>query len=377
MKRWIIAILVLLVLGGGWYGVHRLRAKAAASKEKETPTSAAEIRTIRETVSIVGEIASALSIEVKSEVSAQITQVLVGNGTTATNGQVLLTLNRQELESQHNELEAAILSASLRMTKAKNDTDRLQPLFKQGLVTDKSYNDSVIDFAIAENDLKLQRAKLQTLNQQLAKTTIYAPCNGMVIQCDVKPGQVIIGASSVSQGTVLMKIVQLDRLIVKASVNEVDALKLSKGMKVAITFDSIPGLTVDGVLTSISPSAQSSDGKDATTKESLKLFPLEISCNQTDPRIKLGISANVKIPISEVKDVISISIASVFSDSTNKVAFVKASDKFVKRSVEIGLSDALYVEVKKGVAKGDVVATAYPPEFQPAKDKKKKSDDDW
>jgi HlyD family secretion protein len=377
MKRWIIIVLILIVVGGAGYGVHRLRAKAAASNKKETPTSTAEIRTIRETVNIVGEIASALSIEVKSEVSAQVTQVFVGNGTSVTNGQILLALDRSELESQRSELEASIQSASLRMEKAKKDYERFISLSKSGLVTDKDYSDSQIDFAIAENDHKLQRARLKTLDQQLAKTTLYAPCDGMVIQCDAKPGQVIIGASSVSQGTVLMKIVQLDRLIVKGTVNEVDALKLTNGMNVTVTFDSIPKLTLDGVLTSVSPSAQSNDGKDATTKESLKLFPIEISCSQADPRIKLGISANVKIPIAEVKDVVAVSIAGVFSDSTNKVAFVKAGEKFEKRPVEIGMSDALYVEVKKGVAKGDVVATAYPPEFQPAKEKKKKSDDDW
>src|ERR1041385_5195081 len=106
MERWIIVALVLLVIAGGWLGAQRLRSKAASTKEKVTPTSPAEIRTIQETVGIVGEIASALSIEIKSEVSARITQVLVGNGAAVTNGQVLLTLDRSELESQRDEIDA-------------------------------------------------------------------------------------------------------------------------------------------------------------------------------------------------------------------------------------------------------------------------------
>jgi HlyD family secretion protein len=248
-------------------------------------------------------------------------------------------------------------------------------LHKSGLATDKDFTNSRLDQAIAENDLKLQRAKLQTLEQQLSKTVIYAPCDGMIIQCDARPGQVIVGASSVSQGTVLMKIVQLDRLLVKSNVNEVDALKLTKAMKAAITFDSIPGLNLEGTVVSVSPSAQQTDGKDGS-KESLKQFPVEIACAQTDPRIKLGISANVKIPIAEVKDVVAVSVAAVFTDTTNKIAFVKNGAAFAKRPVTVGLSDALHVEIKNGLAKGDVVATAYPPEFQPAKEKKK-DDDDW
>jgi HlyD family secretion protein len=375
MKRWLIISLIVVIAGGAWFGVHRLRSKALKSKEKVTPTSTAEIRTIQETVSIVGEIASALSIEIKSEVSGQITQVGVGNGATVTNGQILLTLDRSQLESQRQELETAIQSASLRMEKAKNDTDRLAPLHKSGLATEKDFTNSRLDQAIAENDLKLQRAKLQTLEQQLTKTVIYAPCDGMVIQSDARPGQVIVGASSVSQGTVLMRIVQLDRLLVKSNVNEVDALKLAKGMKVSITFDSIPGLIIEGAVASVSPSAQQTDGKDGS-KESLKQFPVEIACAQTDPRIKLGISANMKIPISEVKDVVAVSVAAVFTDTTNKVAFVKKDGVFAKRPVIVGLSDALFVEIKNGLSNADIVATAYPPEFQPAKDKKN-MDDDW
>jgi len=377
MKRWLIGIAVVLCVAGAvWFSIRQLQRKAIDS-QKETPTATAEVRDIRETIHVVGEVASALSIDIKSEVSGQIKLAFVENGLLVTNRQLLLMLDRSELESQRNELEAEIQSASLRVEKAKSDNDRLRSLFQSGLVTDKDFHDSKIDVALAENELKIQRTRLQTLDQQLAKTSLYAPCDGMVIQCEAKPGQVIVGASSVSQGTVLMKIVQLDRLIVKSNVNEVDALKLAKGMEAGITFDSIPELTVAGIVRSVSPSAQGADGKEAAAKESLRMFPVEIACSVADPRIRLGISANVNVPIAEAKQVVAVSIAAVFADGTNKVAFAQRNGKFEKRAVEAGMSNAQHVEIKNGLQAGDIVALSYPPEFQPKDKKKKEDDDDW
>lgn len=371
MKRLVILAIVIAVVAGGWFGVKWLGKRAALAQQKPVQTAAAEARDIQEAVEIVGEVGSAMEIEIKSEVSARITKVHVASGDMVKQKQVLVTLDRSELDSQREELVVAIESARLRVEKAKLDLDRLNPLFKSGLVTDKDFKDGQITLSLADNELKLQRAKLQTLDQQLVKTTIYAPMDGMVIQCDAREGQVIVGASSVSQGTVLMKLAQLDRLRVKSNVNEVDAVKLAKGMKAVVTFDSIPGLSLDAVVETISPSAQTKENKEGI-RESIRLFPVEIACNQADPRVKLGISANVKIPTAEAKGAVSVSVASVFQDGKGKVLFVKKGESFEKRPIEVGLNDLLFVEIKKGVTKGELVALTYPPDQKAASKEAKK-----
>src|ERR1043166_681042 len=361
MKRWTLIVLILALVAGGWYGTRWLRARARRAQEKPVQTAVAEARDIVEAVDLVGEIASALDIEIKSEVSGKITQVIAVNGEMVKQKQLLLALDKAELESQHDEVLLAIESAKLRVEKAKLDVDRIEPLHQSGLVTGKDYKDAQILYSLAENERKLQEAKLQALDQQLLKTALYAPIDGMVVQCEAKPGQVIVGASSVSQGTVLMKLVQLDRLRVKSNVNEVDAVKLAKGMKAVVTFDSIPGLSIDAVVETISPSAQTKENKDGI-RESIRLFPVEIACTQADPRIKLGLSANVRIPTAETKGAVSVSVASVFQDGKGKVLFVKKGETFEKRPVEVGLNDLSFVEIKKGVAKGEPVALTYPPD---------------
>ena len=365
MKRWIIVIVLIAVAGAGWFGWRWLRAKAARAQQKPVQTAPAEVRDVQEAVEIVGEIASALDIEIKSEVSGRIIGVKVTNGDLVKEKQLLLVLDQADLLSQRAVIMLAIESAALRLEKAKGDFDRQHSLFQNKLVTDKEFKDSQIDQSLAENDLRSQRAQLQTLDQSLTKTSIYAPMDGMVVQCDARAGQVIVGASSVSQGTVLMRVVQPDRLIVKSNVNEVDAVKIAKDMKATVTFDSIPGLTLEATVDRLSPSAQTKEAADR--RDNIRLFPVELSCKQSDPRVKLGISANVRIPTGDAKGVVAVPITSVFNESTNKVVFVKNGDNFDKRTVAVGLNDLQFVEIKKGVAKDDLVALSYPPDRNPAK----------
>src|ERR1044072_5139404 len=101
MKRWTIILLVLALVAGGWYGTRWLRDRARRAQEKPVQTAASEARDIVEAVDLVGEIASALDIEIKSEVSGKITQVTVANGETVKQKQLLLALDKAELESQH------------------------------------------------------------------------------------------------------------------------------------------------------------------------------------------------------------------------------------------------------------------------------------
>jgi RND family efflux transporter MFP subunit len=266
---------------------------------------------------------------------------------------VLVTLDKSELLSREQEALRSVESARLRVDRSRRDLARQKDLYQKGFASEKVLQDAQTDADLAENDLEIQQAKLQTLREELAKTTVRAPHAGTVLKCDLSEGQVITGADSVHEGTVLMQIADLRNLVVMADVNEVDVTRLALEMPVTLTFDSIPGLTIDGTLIKISPSA--------LVKEGVRVFPIEIACDMGESRLKPGISATVHMTFSEAVNPLAVPLAAVFSsDDGERYVFVQTGDTFARRAVTVGVNDAEYVQIASGLQPGESVALTRP-----------------
>ncbi|MFH0879697.1 MAG: efflux RND transporter periplasmic adaptor subunit [Lentisphaerota bacterium] len=357
MKRLFYFALVLLLIGLTIWGLRYLSRDAGKKSTQDIQTTKAVLRDINETLSATGEVAPARKTPVKSEVSGRIARLHVSIGDTVEQGQLLVELDRSELLSQKEELLRAIESSVLRQKKARRDFERLEGLFKQGFVTDKENQDAETEMRLADNSLEIDRARLQTLEEKLSRTSIQAPQDGVVISCDVEEGEVIVGANSAAQGTIIMVVADLTRLLIKADINEVDVARLSNSAPVQLTFDSAPGVTTEGLIKSISPSAR------IDTQNKVRNFPVEIACEAGDRRIRPGITANVSVPLSAVSQVVAVVVSSVFADGTNRVVFIKNGNKFEKVSVTTGINDANYVEIKSGLDVDDEIALTRPADF--------------
>lgn len=374
MTRVIVGILLFAAVAvGGWKLFSAVHAARSNNGDASIETVAAEVRErIAEVIQANGEVAPATATEIKSEISGRIKSLWVEDGQAVTNGQVLLELDPSELESQEEELLRALESSRLRVTRAQRDFERQHELHEKGFVTNKDFDDARTDKELAENDLEIQEARLQTLREKLAKTSVLAPHDGRVIECDLSKGQVIVGADSIGGNNVLMKIADLSQLIVKTDINEVDVTRMVNGMPADVEFDSIPDLRLVGILEKISPSA--------IRRDNLRVFPIEISCEAANPRIKPGISANVHLTLSEVTDVVAVAISAVFSRDDERFVFVREGNTFARRVVEVGINDAEYVEIKSGLEEGTQVALTRPTDFlaerQEEKDKKKEEKKD-
>lgn len=367
MKK-VFFIIALVCVGALLWGGMRLlsRHEEEADAQEDIKTTKVELRDIRETITATGEVSPARKTPVKSEISGRIAKLQVKIGQTVEQGQVLVELDRSELLSQKEELLRAMEAATLRKEKAARDFERIQSLHQQDFITEKDYQDADTEARLAANTLEIETARLKTLEEKLARTTIQAPQSGVIILCDVEEGEVIVGANSMAQGTIIMEVADLSRLLVKADINEVDVVRLSAGAPVEITFDSVPGIMATGAVRAVSPAAK----VDAT--KAVRVFPVEITCDAVDPRVRPGITANVTFPLNSVTQAPAAIVSAVFSDGTNKVAYLKVEDGFEQVAVAPGINDAQYVEIKEGLAAGDEIAVNRPahiakPGEEPAK----------
>ncbi len=355
--RFIYILIAILVVAGGIYVFSRGAGGIREQNQGPTiETTSVERRDlIRQTVRAVGEVSAAAATEIKSEFTGRIAVLHVEDGDVVERGQLLVELDRSELESQEEELLRGMRSTQLRLEKAERDYARMQGLHEQGFVTEKAYDDARTEFALASNQLEIDQARLQTLREKLAKSTIRAPHDGMVLDCDLREGQIVTGADSVASGTLLMHIADIDHLLVKTDINEVDVTQLERGMPVELTFDAIPGLRIDGVLQRISPSAR--------MRDRVRVFPLEISCQAGDPRLKPGLSANAIFTIGAASNAVGVIASAVFGNSGEHYVFLKEGTGWRRQPVEIGVNDAQYVEIREGVSEGAQVSLIRPPEF--------------
>jgi hypothetical protein len=173
---------------------------------------------------------------------------------------------------------------------------------------------------------------------------------------NVTDGQVISGATSVSNGTDLLTIAQLSELYMEAKINEVDVERLFVGQSAYLRFDAIPDFEVEGRIDVIAPSARR-DGN-------VRVFPIEVVFEVSDNRVRPGISATVEVPIASVEGVVSVLISGVFTEEQSSHVYLKTATGWKKQKVEVGINDLQHVEINNGLDAEDVIALSRPPEFR-------------
>ncbi|MEM0965166.1 MAG: efflux RND transporter periplasmic adaptor subunit [Verrucomicrobiota bacterium] len=355
MKKILIVVILLGLLGtGGWYFWSAYESSQSATAESGRATFAVVSRTIRENIEATGIVEPKVSTEVRSEISGRIESIFVEEGDEVERGQPLIELDRITLQNELTEAERNLQSFQLRLEQAERNFLRLQKLSQQEFARESELEDAETEFALAQLDLEVRETRVETARDNLDKATILAPQAGVISNLDVNEGQVIVGATSVNQGTLLMNVNDLSELIVRSSVNEVDVMRISEKTEVLISFDSIPDLTIEGDITEISRFGRADN--------SVRVFPIEVTFPADDSRLRSGITANLFFPLAEVTDVPAVLISAVFNIRGKQTLVVLMENgEYEMREVTTGLSDTEFVQILEGASLGDEVSLTRPP----------------
>ncbi|MGC6424957.1 MAG: efflux RND transporter periplasmic adaptor subunit [Lentimonas sp.] len=357
MKRLIITFIVLGAIGFGGYKAYQYVSANSQQNGPTTRTNTAELRDLKSVVSATGEVRPLLNSIVKSEISGRITKIRKKEGDPVKRDEVLIELDRTSLETRVREAERNLQADQLRLDKAERNYKRLEALFKKEFLGEQEFLDAKTDFELAQLNLEIAQARLDDAEEDLAKTTIRAPHDGIITLLDMVEGEVISGATSVSNGTELLTIAQLKNLYMEANINEVDVERLSLGQLAKLRFDAIPNFEIDGAISVISLSARA-DG-------SVRVFPIEVVFEALDSRVRPGISATIDIPIESVDQAVTVLLSGVFNESDgSSYVYLKTDTDWEKRPVKTGINDLQHVEIKSGLQVGDTVALSRPDSFR-------------
>ncbi len=368
MKK-LIFLLVAVGLGvAGYYGWGRWQkvSQAAADPGRST-TATVELRDINFSVNAAGEIAPAEQVSVRPEINGLLEELPVDMGDQVKKDALLFKLDDKLLQQQRASNLTDIEKAKLSLEKAERDYKRAQQLLADKLISQELYDDTKTAFDLAKNALERTQRDLALTDEQLTKTVVRAPFDCTVLTRPVSMGQAVSGSGGFNSGTEVLTIADLNSMIINAQVNQADVPRLKVGETVEVTVEAVAGLTVTGLVERVSPQA--------TIKNNIKGYPARIALKNVDPRIRPGMTANVKIPVASAEDVTAVPLAAVFTEKASengqmeRFVYVQQGDGFEKRNVKVGVADYFYAEIQDGLKEGEVVALELPKE---ERDKKAK-----
>lgn len=359
MKNWVVLIVILAVGVGGYYGWNNWQKAKAESAAPSRPTTAvAELRNIDFAVNAAGEIAPAEQVSVRPEINGKVEVLPVDIGDRLKRGDLLFKLDDKELQQQRGANMTDIERAKLNLEKARRDYKRAEQLLADKLISQEVYDDTKTAYELARNALESAQKALAITDEHLAYTVVRAPFDCSVLTRPVSIGQAVSGSDGFNGGTEVLTIADLNSLIINAQVNQADVSRLKVGEPVEVSIEAVPGLRATGTVERIS--------LQATIRNNIKGYPARIVLKNVDPRVRPGMTANVKIPVASAANVTAVPLSAVFTernpetDQMERFVYVERGGGFEKRNVKVGVSDYFYAEIQDGLSPGDVVSLEMP-----------------
>jgi HlyD family secretion protein len=298
----------------------------------------------------VGSIVPRNEISVKSKVSGVVKNIFREPGERVREGDPLLEIRPDPTPLELAQAKREVEMNEIGLRNAEKNLQRSKELLAKGLISDREFEQAEKDYEqislglqMAEERLALIEKGSVTIEGRMIEGVIKAPITGYILEKNVNTGDPVVPLTSYQAGTVLMTIADMDSLVFKGTVDEIDVGKLSAGMPAEIKVGALPDAEVPGTLEKISLKARE--------ENNTRMFPVEISIdNPNIALLRAGYSANANVIINEVKDVLTIPERVVYFEGDSvyvKVASHDGTEQIVM--IETGLSDAIRVEVKSGL----------------------------
>jgi HlyD family secretion protein len=313
----------------------------------------------------IGRIEPEKEIAVKSKISGIVKNVFVEVGDIVKPGQALIEIKPDPTPLEYAEAKRNSEIARNSFERASSEYDRMKKLLESQLISQK-------DFEIAENDYKQSKLRLNMAQERLAlidlgsttvadrqvDTIIKSSVAGTVLERRVNEGDPVVPLTSYQAGTELLLLADMESLIFKGTVDEIDVGKLEQGMEAELKIGAIPDESIWGMLNRISPKAKKQDN--AT------LFDVEITITKKGNKvIRAGYSANAELLINKAADTLFIPERLViFEEDRTYVEVQNEAGEIEKKEVKTGLSDGINVEILEGLAQGEEVVENPPKEIK-------------
>lgn len=310
---------------------------------------------LRDQISQSGEVKPLIRVELKSEASGKIERIYVKEGQRISKGDTILTIDPSRLYNQLNKLDLSLKKSKIDFSIAKRNYDNAVELVNDGAISQTKLQDLKLTTELCSIECQQQQLEIKDIKDQLDKTVILSPMNGVITSLLVEEGEIAVSATSGFQsGTSIGTIADISKLEVVTTIGEVDYVKLHTGQKVTIKPEALEGTHTHGTIDFIALSARKKEN------EELSGFEVRITIDSLIAGIAPGINVNVEFIILQKDSVLGIPCHFVNSkDSITSCVMMitdekgKETDKIV--NITTGQTDYRFFEIISGLKEGDVV----------------------
>lgn len=342
----------------------------------EVDVATADLKLIRSSVLASGNLAYREQVQLGSEVIARVTDVHVREGDPVDRGQLLISLDTENLATALEQADARVRMQQIAIDRQKLMVKNLQrrygnqsELLERDLVDQDTVENLGIELNMAEVDLRSQqealaqaRAARAQAADLLSRTRITSPIDGIVIQVDVKVGETVIAGTTNLPGSTLMVVADTSEMLVEVRVDEADIAQVREGQRADVYTAAWPDTPIGGTVESIATTARQTAGQQSLS------FIVKIVLDEQDAlAIRSGMSARVDIYTQSAAETLAVPIQAVRYDEELAGADSDEADqpyvllfengKAVRRDVEVGLSSDSDQEITAGLKAGDRVIT--------------------
>jgi len=246
--------------------------------------------------------------------------------------------------------------ATIELENLGRELERNKQLKAKGLISDQEYEVLVQQYDEAKLRHQISQERLDLIEKGKVRiadtnieTVVKSPLTGFILEKNVNLGDPVVPLTSYQPGTAIMRIADMDELIFKGTVDEIDVGKIKEEMTCELQVGALPGKDITGHVILISLKAKK--------EENTTVFPVEIKIDEMgDAVLRAGFSANAHIIIARRDSVLSIPERVVtFRNDSAFVEIPVGEEDSEEKYIKTGLSDAIHIEVLEGLKEGDEV----------------------
>ncbi|HEV8631847.1 MAG TPA: efflux RND transporter periplasmic adaptor subunit, partial [Thermoanaerobaculia bacterium] len=371
---------VVLVLGLVLWGSLR---GSRNGKGKEVYAEPAKRRDISEVVKATGQIDPRVKVNISAHVVAKIARLFVVEGQEVKAGQPFLELEKYAFSADRDRAAAAREIANSQKRQAQVDLanaelqlGRTRNLKAQGIASREQLDaaelrerSARLQLEQAGESIREAQAGLERAQDELRKTTLFAPITGRVIQLSAKEGEVVVSGTMNNPASIIATVADLSELLIEVDVDETDIVDVALAQPAELQVDAIPDSKYHGKVVEIG-----SSGYSRPQQPDVTFFKVKILLTDPDQRLRPGMSARAEIKVATHDHTVVVPVETVVyrqplgpdgkpkraagaGEEEVKVAFVVDKGKAVQRAVTTGIADATHVEITTGIKDGEQVIT--------------------
>nr|WP_298014636.1 efflux RND transporter periplasmic adaptor subunit [uncultured Aquabacterium sp.] len=378
-KGWRLGLVAVVLVGGGWWVRQHYFTPPPAPQVITAPVTRQDLE---DTVLATGSIQAIQQVDIGAQASGQIRKLHVELGQSIHKGDLVAEIDstKQQNDLRNAEAQLAVLAAQKRSRQAQLvqyelALKRTQALVKEdaGTRADLESAQASVDTtraALAELDAQIEQARIavDTAKTNLGYTRIVAPMDGVVIAVVRKAGQTV---NALQSAPTLIKLAQLDTMLIRAQISEADVVKVRPDMPVYFTIMGEPEKRYDAKLVAIEPSTDAEQAETSSTTStsstsssttSAIYYNGRFTVPNPEHKLRIDMTAQVSIVASRADNTLTVPATALGARGKDGRYTVKVlegeagqAQKVSQRQVRVGLNNRVQAQILEGLKEGERV----------------------